>query len=561
MRLRIGKFFWFVLTVVLCVAPWIERAHGTAFIIDMFYGHWAFLLLWCVGIGYGIYLTIRSKAWRKWDVFLLHSAVFLVLIGAVFHFFNSKLSISIGKWITYLGFLQFVMGYLFLLLKKDGRFRTLLRRLSIATLLIGVFLPNIFSQRTVSKIDAKKIGAEVVWHEGRQTPFRSVCDEWLRQLYGQTHYHNFSSVEVAMGWILYPKDWMGIPFMKVPTHELRAKLQSGKYASPQDFFNSNGDYIFENQLFENKEKADTQLALLQAMRWNGLQTIPPQQVENPFKMKCEYFYLVVRPWISSGLLSGILAALSFFVFFKTVVQNHITPFFTNFKKILHAVVWMMMVVVWLHWLLRWYLTGHIPLGTGYDSLLFLTGLILLISTLLWNKYWLISIAGLGMTALALLATRFSFNSPQLGVLPDALQTPWLSIHVTVAMMAYAGLSLTFFLSIIYFIMKKKNAVITVLQNITDLSQLLLLPSVGLLALGIMLGAVWAQQAWGSYWTWDPKEVWALITFMVYAPAVQPDFFRRFKQNGFYHIYILLVFSFVMMTYFGVNVLFGGMHSY
>lgn len=561
MRSRIGKFLWVLLTVVLCIAPWVERAHGTAFVQERLYGHWTFLLLWCLGIGYGIYLTFRGKLWRKTDVFLVHSAVFFVLIGSVFTFFNTKLSLSIGKWTTYGGFLLFAIGYLCFLLKKDGPFRTLLRRLSMSALLILLSLPNSFSQRTVSEKDAERMGQEVVSFNGRQAPFQSVCDEWLRQIYGRSRYRHYSSVEVAAGWILYPEDWMGEPIVKVEKHNVRARIKGGKYVAPQDFFTPDGCYIFENQSFENKEKIDAKLALLQTMRWSGVRTIPPRQVENPFKMKCEYCYDIVRPWISTGIVSGVLAALSFLVFFKIVLQKNCSLFFTYFKKIIHLSLWIEMVVVWLHWGVRWYLSGHVPLGSGYDSLLFLVCVILLITNLLQRRYAFVSIAGSGMASLSLLATHFSFNSPQLGALPGALQTPWLSIHVAGVMAAYAGLAFTFFLSIVFLIMKKRNAEGSVLRLITDLSRLLLLPAVGLLALGIMLGAVWAQQAWGSYWTWDPKEVWALITLLVYAPAVQCHFFTRFEQQTFYHIYMLSIFSFVLMTYFGVNVLFGGLHSY
>ena len=94
-----------------------------------------------------------------------------------------------------------------------------------------------------------------------------------------------------------------------------------------------------------------------------------------------------------------------------------------------------------------------------------------------------------------------------------------------------------------------------------LSRLLLYPAVFFLGAGIFLGAVWANASWGRYWAWDPKEVWALITFMVYGAAFHARSLRIFRSPLFFHIYMIVAFLTVLMTYFGVNYILGGMHSY
>lgn len=93
------------------------------------------------------------------------------------------------------------------------------------------------------------------------------------------------------------------------------------------------------------------------------------------------------------------------------------------------------------------------------------------------------------------------------------------------------------------------------------SRLLLYPAVFFLGVGIFIGAVWANVSWGRYWAWDPKEVWALITFMVYALPFHADSLHYFRRSKFFHLYMLLAFLTVLMTYFGVNYFLGGMHSY
>jgi ABC-type transport system involved in cytochrome c biogenesis permease subunit len=100
-----------------------------------------------------------------------------------------------------------------------------------------------------------------------------------------------------------------------------------------------------------------------------------------------------------------------------------------------------------------------------------------------------------------------------------------------------------------------------LKRLTALSQLLLYPAVFLLAIGIFLGAVWANVSWGNYWSWDPKESWALITLMVYAVPLHKASVGIFRKPRFYHIYMIAAFFAVLITYFGVNFLLGGMHSY
>jgi ABC-type transport system involved in cytochrome c biogenesis permease subunit len=89
----------------------------------------------------------------------------------------------------------------------------------------------------------------------------------------------------------------------------------------------------------------------------------------------------------------------------------------------------------------------------------------------------------------------------------------------------------------------------------------LYPAVFLLGTGIFLGAVWANVSWGNYWSWDPKETWALITFLVYAATFHTESVSKFNKPLFFHIYVCLAFLTVLMTYFGVNNLLGGMHSY
>jgi len=122
-------------------------------------------------------------------------------------------------------------------------------------------------------------------------------------------------------------------------------------------------------------------------------------------------------------------------------------------------------------------------------------------------------------------------------------------------MAYALLSLTFICAVAALLVKKQR------ETLTILSKLLLCPAIVTLAIGIFIGAIWANVSWGQYWSWDPKETWALITLMVYATPLHSASLPRFRSATFYHLYMLAAFLTLIITFFGVNYFLGGMHSY
>ena len=145
-----------------------------------------------------------------------------------------------------------------------------------------------------------------------------------------------------------------------------------------------------------------------------------------------------------------------------------------------------------------------------------------------------------------------------------LRSPLLPIHVISIMLSYTLLAITMGIGIVSLISGKK-------EKRKDISLVFLYPAVFLLAFGIFVGAVWANISWGGYWGWDPKETWALVTMLLYSAALhagplggvsrrtgRPPFFRN---PTFFHIYIIAAFLAVLITWFGVNYLLGGMHSY
>ena len=211
--------------------------------------------------------------------------------------------------------------------------------------------------------------------------------------------------------------------------------------------------------------------------------------------------------------------------------------------------------------LRWWLSGHIPVSNGHETMLFMAWVLILLTFLLYRKFPIMMSFGPLIASFCLLVSMLAGSNSQLTPLMPVLQSPLLSVHVMTVMCAYAIFALQVLLGIQALLLMKKHQHTTQLDKITALSQLMLYPAVFLLTIGIFLGAVWANVSWGNYWSWDPKESWALITLMVYAVPLHKASLGIFRRPRFYHIYIVTAFLAVLITYFGVNYLLGGMHSY
>ena len=138
-----------------------------------------------------------------------------------------------------------------------------------------------------------------------------------------------------------------------------------------------------------------------------------------------------------------------------------------------------------------------------------------------------------------------------------LQSPLLSIHVLSMMLSYTLFGLVAFNGIAGLSVRSRE----VSGRLKDASLAVLYPAVFLLTFGTFIGAVWANISWGNYWTWDPKETWALVTLLIYAFTLQDDALRPFRNPRFFHGFTVFAFLSVLVTYFGVNFILGGMHAY
>ena len=209
--------------------------------------------------------------------------------------------------------------------------------------------------------------------------------------------------------------------------------------------------------------------------------------------------------------------------------------------------------------LRWYVGGHLPLSNGYETMLLLGWLSAGASVpfLCRQDTRLAGQAALTASGLSLMVAMMGRAGATLSPLMPVLSSPLLSIHVLLVMGAYA---LTAMIAILAAISLATRS-LAKKEETARLCAMLLYPAVFLLAAGIFVGAVWANQSWGRYWGWDPKETWALVTLLAYSLPLHAASFPSFRRPRPLCLYLLLAFLSVLMTYFGVNHLLTGLHSY
>jgi len=224
---------------------------------------------------------------------------------------------------------------------------------------------------------------------------------------------------------------------------------------------------------------------------------------------------------------------------------------------------------------RWWEThhtgyGYVPLSNMYESLIFFSWTIVLVYLILELKYRQ-KIIGVFVTPFAFIAIALTSIIPGIDAkitpLVPALQSNWLTIHVTTCFFGYASFAVSFGISILYLIRDRKGVQqegaskwlpsTLILDEINYKSIVIGFP---MLTLGIITGAAWANYAWGSYWSWDPKETWSLITWFIYAAFLHARLTRDWRGRKA-AILSVIGFTAVLFTYFGVNYLISGLHSY
>ncbi|WP_423127930.1 cytochrome c biogenesis protein CcsA [Gaoshiqia sp. Z1-71] len=216
---------------------------------------------------------------------------------------------------------------------------------------------------------------------------------------------------------------------------------------------------------------------------------------------------------------------------------------------------------------RWYISGHAPWSNAYETLLFIGWATLLSGFVFLRKSQITLAVTSILTSLILMVAGMSWMNPEITNLVPVLKSYWLIVHVAVITASYGFLGIGALLGLLNMVIMMlrtpknlRNTSITI-SEVSIIIELALLVGLTLLIVGCFIGAVWANESWGRYWGWDPKETWTLVTILVYSTILHLR-----KVPGLYNYFILsalalIGFSSVLMTFFGVNYYLSGMHSY
>ena len=220
----------------------------------------------------------------------------------------------------------------------------------------------------------------------------------------------------------------------------------------------------------------------------------------------------------------------------------------------------LVVVLW-----RTYIIGRIPMASGYETMLLLALLLTAVALIFSFREPLLASFGLLMGGFAVMVATFSQMNPQIASLMPVLHSPLLSLHVSLAMASYALFALAVLPSLAMLLAAPFARKLPHYENVSLrarlLAEVILFPALLLLAAAIAIGSVWANVSWGAYWSWDPKEVWALIAFVVYATLLHAPIVRFLNRQLGFHAAQLFAFLVLLFTYLGVNMWLGGMHAY
>ena len=216
---------------------------------------------------------------------------------------------------------------------------------------------------------------------------------------------------------------------------------------------------------------------------------------------------------------------------------------------------------------RWYISGHAPWSNGYESMLFVSWATCL-GGLIFAKRSEITLSLTTLLAgLTLLVAGFSWMSPELTNLVPVLKSYWLIVHVAIITASYGFLGIGALLGMLNLILmitrntKNKARINFTVKELVHITQIAMVVGLFMLTIGSFLGGVWANESWGRYWGWDPKETWALVTIIVYTFVGHMHRIPGFRGHFALSTGALVAFGSVLMTYFGVNYYLSGLHSY
>ncbi len=324
----------------------------------------------------------------------------------------------------------------------------------------------------------------------------------------------------------------------------------------QKYFESVDKGLKEN----NWQDADKYLGLIsEFQRINGAHLIPAES-----RISVEIMMNKYNPFKNLTYLYVLLGIVMFIFVITAIIKNKAVN--KTAGRIFTSITILAVVLHTAALICRWYIAGHAPWSNAYESMIYIAWAGALAGLLFFQRSLLAIAATNFVAGITLFVANLGFMDPQIGTLVPVLKSYWLNIHVSVITASYSFFGLCFVLGIIsmvLFILRspKRAHIDQSIINVHCINEISMILGLGLLTIGTFLGGVWANESWGRYWGWDPKETWSLITVVAYTIILHARLVRKLNNPYIFSVLSTLGFYTVMMTYFGVNYYLTGMHSY
>ena len=296
------------------------------------------------------------------------------------------------------------------------------------------------------------------------------------------------------------------------------------------------------------------------------QRLDPSLIPSKSKIDAELFYNHLNLFPSLIAVYMTLGLLFILVGFVEVVSTEKKKLFAYIRSLGGILVILIFAIHTFGLGLRWYISGHAPWSDAYESLLYISWAGLLAGLLFFRRSLLVMGATVTISGIFLFTAHLNNINPQITNLVPVLKSYWLTIHVSVITASYGFLGLSSilgFLILLLFIVRspKKEGVDVAIYRLVAVDEAALIIGLSMLTVGNFIGGVWANESWGRYWGWDPKETWAYISIIVYTIVLHLRLIKPLDLPYILALSSFLAFASILMTYFGVNFYLSGLHSY
>ncbi len=320
-------------------------------------------------------------------------------------------------------------------------------------------------------------------------------------------------------------------------------------------------FYFNALLHDDMENADLLVQGMNDYQQKYGKDILPSQAKVKAEIRYNHMMIFDRLGKYFGMAGFVMLVLSFMNLFRSRKWINTT------LNVFYLLIVVFFVFQTIGLAMRWYISGRAPWSNGYESLIYI-GWVTVLAGLVFSRKSQMTIAATSILAsIILMVAHLSWMDPEITNLVPVLKSYWLTIHVSVITASYGFLALGAllgFINLVLMILKNPNNFGHLQQRIKELNYInerTVIIGLYLLTIGTFLGGVWANESWGRYWGWDPKETWALVTILVYTFIAHMGYMPGMKTDYSFSFSTLVGYSSVIMTYFGVNYYLSGLHSY